>query len=148
MRTLADEAVHLTLSLIVGIVLAIIFGNWLAILAAIITGSLIDLDHFVDYFIYKKFQRFNLKEFLASDYFNDFGKTYILLHGFEYALALIVLGVIFFDLRWLFFSLGISNLVHLIYDTIYNKPIWPTYFISFRVAKNFNHKVFDFKCQR
>ena len=148
MKALADETIHLTLSLIIGTVLAIIFGNWSAILAAIATGSLIDLDHFIDYLIYTKFHRFSLKEFLAGDFFNDFGKAYVFFHGFEYGIVFIVFGAIFPDYGWLFYSLGFSNLLHLFYDTITNKPIWPTYFITYRIAKNFDHKSFDFKCDK
>lgn len=136
---LKDEAVHFLLSITVGVCVGYITGNWWALPMALASGFLIDADHLIDYFIYSG-GKFSIGEFRSSNYFDRSGKVYVFAHGFEYAIALIILGLIFPHLGWLFFSLGISNLLHLLYDTAVNGAIWPTYFISFRIAKNFDHK--------
>lgn len=144
---LKDETVHFLLSILVGLVIGYFFRNYWSIVAALTTGFLIDSDHLIDYFIFSK-GRFNYLQFKSGSYFDDSGKVYVFAHGFEYAIILIILGVTILNLSWLFLSLGFSNLFHLLFDTVSNKPIWPTYFLTFRVAKNFDHKAFNFKCQK
>lgn len=140
-----DEIFHFTLSTIAGLAVGYFTQNYYAIIFALLSGFFIDADHFIDYFSYTKFRRFSLREFKSSMYFEYAGKVYILFHGFEYSILFVILGIVYPQLGWLFYSFGISNLLHLIYDTVYNKPIWPTYFLSFRIAKKFDHKTFDFK---
>ena len=145
---LKDELLHFVLSTVVGVLVAYIFGSWWAVPLALASGFFIDLDHLIDYFIFSK-GRFSLEEFKIGTYFDDSGKVYVFAHGFEYAIVLIILGILLPSFAWIFFSLGFSNLLHLLYDTVFNKPIWPTYFISFRLAKNFDHQIFKFpKCQK
>jgi len=143
---LKDEIVHFILSIIAGAIVGYFCRNWWAVPIALVSGFLIDADHLIDYFIYKKFRGFDLKEFLSGEFFDRLGKVYVVFHGYEYAAAATIFGIIFPNLGWLFFSLALSNFLHLLYDTIANKPIWPTYFITYRLIKNFNHKTFDFKC--
>ncbi len=145
---LRDEFFHFSLSLIVGVIVGYLFSNWWAIPLALVGGFFIDADHLIDYFIYEKFRRFDLPQFFKGENFDRSGKVYVFAHGFEFAIILIILGIIYPHLGWVFYSLGFANLLHLLYDTIYNKPIWPTYFFLFRLAKNFDHKTFKFpKCQ-
>lgn len=143
-----DEIVHFTLSIISGTIVALIFGNWWAVPVALLSGFLIDLDHFFDYFKFTKFKRFDSKEFLSGKYFDYSNKVFLPLHGFEYSLVLIAIALLMPSAAWWVLSLAVSLILHLIYDTISNKPIWPTYFLIYRITKNFNHKTFDFKCQR
>ena len=145
---ITDELIHFILSILVGVIITWLYGNFWAIPVALISGFFIDADHLIDYFIYTKMQRFDLAEFRSAKYFDRLGKVYILFHGYEYAIIMAIFGVIFPGLGWLFYSLALSHFFHLIFDTISNKPIWPTYFLTFRIAKNFDHKAFDFKCQR
>lgn len=144
---LKDEIIHFILSIIAGTVVGYFTSNWWAIPVALISGFFIDADHLIDYFIYRR-DRFNLAEFLSGKTFDLSGKVYTLFHGFEYSVILVILGIVIPDLSWLFFSLALSNLFHLVYDTISNKPIWPAYFLIYRATKNFNHKLLDFKCQK
>ena len=147
---LKDEFIHLTLSIIAGLIIYAFTGNAWVFGLAVLSGFAIDGDHLIDYFIYLigKKKKFSLAEFFKAHYFDEQGKVYLFLHGFEYAAVLIILGFFISNLNWLFWPLGLSLIFHLIYDTISNKPIWPTYFISFRISKNFNHQAFCFKCHR
>jgi hypothetical protein len=145
---LKDEFFHFLFSLIVGIIIGYIFNNWWAIPLALVGGFFVDADHLIDYLIYEKFHRFDLRQFFKGENFDRSGKVYVFAHGFEFAIILIILGVIYPQLGWVFYSLGFANLLHLLYDTVYNGPIWPTYFFLFRLTKNFDHKTFKFpKCQ-
>jgi len=146
---LVDEIVHFILSIIAGVIIGWLCGNFWAVPLSLASGFLIDVDHLIDYLIYEKFRRLDFRQFFRGENFDRSGKVYIFAHGFEFAAILIIFGVIFPNSAWIFYSLGFANLLHLLYDTIANKPIWPTYFFLFRLAKNFNHKTFKFpKCQK
>jgi hypothetical protein len=146
---LKDEFFHFSLSLIAGVIVGYFFANWWAIPLALVAGFFIDVDHLIDYLIYKKFRRFDLRNFFTGEYFDRSGKVYVFAHGFEFAMVLIMLGAIYPNLGWFFYSLGFANLLHLLYDTFANGAIWPTYFFLFRLAKNFDHQTFKFpKCQK
>ena len=141
---LKDEIVHFILSIIAGVIVGYFMHNWWAVPVALISGFFIDADHLIDYFIYHR-AKFNLREFFSGKTFDLSGKVYIFFHGYEYALVFAIIGLLLPNLSWLFFSLALSNMFHLIFDTISNKPIWPTYFITYRLAKRFSHKAFCFR---
>ena len=142
---LKDEIVHFTLSIIAGVIVGYIYNSFWAIPAALVSGFLIDADHLIDYCLYTKFRRFDLLEFIRAEYFTDVGKVYLFAHGYEYVIIFALTGYFLPNLSWLFYSLMLSNIFHLIFDTISNKPIWPTYFLTFRLAKRFSHKAFCFR---
>jgi hypothetical protein len=142
---LLDELTHLTLSILAGGYIAIIYGNGWAILLAILAGVFVDIDHLFDYLLYKRFRNLNLHEFFPCEFFNDWAKVILPFHGFEYAIILIILAFLYPSSQWWLFAISGSLLMHLIYDTISNKPYWPTYFILYRAAKRFRHGEFDFK---
>lgn len=141
-----EELGHLTLSLFAGAIIAVFFGNLWTIAWAVLAGFLIDGDHLFDYLLFKGLKNLQLKEFLSGSYFDDSGKVILPLHGFEYCLIFLVVAYIFQDWRPTMLALALSLFLHLFYDTLTNKPIWPTYFILFRITKNFNHQAFGFKC--
>lgn len=146
---LRDEFFHFLFSLIVGTIVGYFFANWRAIPLALVAGFFIDVDHLIDYLIYEKFRRFDLRNFFTGEYFDLSGKVYVFAHGFEFAIVLIILGAIYPSFGWFFYSLGFANLLHLLYDTFANGAIWSTYFFLLRLAKNFDHKTFKFlKCQK
>lgn len=144
---LIDEVIHFSLSIFAGVIVGYFTNNWWAVPVALISGFFIDTDHLIDYFIYRR-GKFSLKEFLSGKTFDLSGKLYLFFHGFEFAIILAVIGLLVPHLSWLFFSLALSNLFHLIYDTVSNKPVWPAYFFTYRIAKKFDHKLLDFKCQK
>ena len=141
-----EETIHFSLSLIAGLIVGYVFGNYWAIPVAFLSGFFIDADHLIDYFLHTKFLRLDIAEFFSGKHFDTSGKVYLLLHGYEYVILFAIFGVVLPNLGWLFFSLALSNLLHLIYDLLSNRPKWPTYFLTYRIAKNFNHSAFDFKC--
>ncbi|MFA7244314.1 MAG: hypothetical protein WC080_03455 [Patescibacteria group bacterium] len=144
---IVDEIFHFLISSAAGLAVGYFSGNYWAVLFALISGFFIDADHLIDYFLYTKFKKFSLAEFKSGLFFDYAGKVYVFAHGFEYAIIFIALGIVFSQYGWIFYSLGVSNLLHLLYDTIYNGAVWPTYFLIFRIVHNFRHKDFNFpKC--
>lgn len=141
-----DEITHFTLSIVAGISVALLFGNWWAVPVALLSGFLIDVDHLFDYLKFTKLKRFDLKEFASAKYFDYANKVYLPLHGYEYAVILIIMAGIWPKDAWWMLALAFSQILHLLYDTISNKPIWPTYFLIYRINKNFDHESFNFRC--
>lgn len=140
-----DELTHCVLSILAGGYIAVIYGNGWAIPVALLSGFFVDADHFFDYLLYKRFRNLNIAEFISCEFFNDWARVVLLFHGFEYALILFVIAFFLPQSQWWLFALSGSLLMHLLYDTISNKPIWPTYFISYRIIKRFRHTAFQFK---
>lgn len=143
---LKDESIHFCLSVLAGAIVFLLTGDCTTFLLATLTGFFIDADHLFDYLLFKRGRGLNLQEFFSGSFFNKSEKVILPLHGFEFGLILIGLGFFLTNQNYLFWSLGLSLILHLIYDTISNKPIWPTYFILYRLFKNFDHRAFRFKC--
>jgi hypothetical protein len=94
--------------------------------------------------LYKRFKGFSLSEFFSGRYFDITGKVILPLHGFEWV-AVIFFAIFVFPHQYpVLIALGLGLLFHLLYDAIFNGPIWPTYFFCFRLYHHFDHKVFKF----
>ncbi|MBM3246427.1 MAG: hypothetical protein FJZ13_03750 [Candidatus Omnitrophica bacterium] len=99
----------------------------------ILGGNFIDLDHFVDYFIFFK-NRFKLKEFLRGAYLRS-GKVYLLLHSWEMGFVLFLLSLSLGSRPLMLFSLSLS--LHLAIDNAQRKnPL--VYFLIYRFSKGFD----------
>lgn len=139
---LKSEIKHLFFSLLAGSLVGFFCRNYYSIPVAFLSGFFVDADHLIDYGIYKKFRKFNLSEFLSGKFFDKSGKVYVFFHGFEYVPVLIVMGVVFSNLSWLFLSLGLSLFFHLCFDTIHNRTKRQSYFFTFRLINHFSHNDF------
>jgi hypothetical protein len=97
-------------------------------------GILIDIDHFIDYFLYAGL-KFNLKKFALIDFLKS-GRIYIFFHSWE-LIVLIYLGG--FLLGWGKYSLALSlgMLGHLLVDSIFQKAFLP-YSLIYRIQHKFN----------
>jgi hypothetical protein len=153
---ISDEFIHLSLCLIAGIIAWLISRRWQVFIFALIGGFFVDADHLFDYFLYHKKLVFDFNEVMSGSFFPAAGKCYNLLHGFEYAIILLVFSAVIFwfsrqrDVKDKFLPtvllvLGLSLFFHLGFDTIHNKTKWQTYFVSYRIAHHFNIKDFDFR---
>lgn len=116
---LKDEIKHCLLSIFAGLIVSYFFRNYWAVLISLFSGFFIDADHLIDYFLFTRCRRFDLKEFFSGTYFDQSGKVYVFAHGFEYVIILAVLGIIYPNLTWIFYSLSLLLFFHLVFDTIY-----------------------------
>lgn len=92
----------------------------------------IDLDHFIDYFIFAGF-KFNLKDFFNSVFLTS-GKVYVFFHSWELVL-LLIMGGFFLRYEPLFILSG-GMTVHLLVDQFqrYNRFF---YFLIYRKKQGF-----------
>lgn len=111
------------------------FNNFLT---GLIAAIFIDLDHLIDYFLHNG-ARFNLAEFLTGQNFIESGKAYVLFHGWEYVLVLLIFY--FFvkkqNFKNFLLSIIIGLTAHLFFDSIANGMGRYFYFISYRIATSF-----------
>lgn len=109
--------IDLTIHLIIAFVLALFFrwltGGWAWPVLAIIGGILIDLDHFIDYFLYFG-PRFSLADFFGHKYIAS-GRIYVIFHSWEITA---VLWLVSAKVLWVTpFVTGIS--AHLLVDCFF-----------------------------
>lgn len=99
-----------------------------------ITMYLIDLDHFIDFWLITGFN-LDLLEFFKLDYFDMSGKAIIFLHAWEWVL---VAGVIAYKRGWksYFTLIAMALLAHIIWDAIGLNSA-PFYSIIYRSTHNF-----------
>ncbi|MFH0763142.1 MAG: hypothetical protein V1925_04560 [Candidatus Omnitrophota bacterium] len=96
----------------------------------------IDLDHFIDYFLYFG-TKFRMKDFMGSTYL-DSGKVYLFFHSWELVLTAFILSVIFKSTGLFIFFLGVLS--HLVIDNVQRKnPL--IYFIIYRIMMSFDRKI-------
>ena len=87
-------SIHLFFAILAGLIIWLIYKKpIICLVGGVIGGFLIDFDHFIDYLIvfgfnFKFDYFFNGYQFLKSD------KIYILFHGWEYVIILVILGLI------------------------------------------------------
>lgn len=141
-------SVHLLTSLIAGYLVWKKYRKYLSagwrmatvFLAALIGGVLIDLDHFLDYFLAFG-GNFNLEYFAQGYQFLKSDKIYILLHGWEYVIIILILALISkksIKIKTILLALGISMLFHLSADLILNSGAKiSTYSITYRIKSSF-----------
>jgi hypothetical protein len=141
-----DELVHLSLSLISGVLLSIYFKNLILIPASILTGFLIDSDHLFDYF-YWAGKKFNLKDFLSpAKYVHSTKKVFVLFHGWEYLILLFVLGKTLstsFGIKGFEWALTASYFLHLVWDQITCTKNPFGYFLIYRIFVKFKLEKFN-----
>ncbi len=109
--------------------------GWLWPCLAVLGGILIDLDHFLDYFMYYG-AKFDIRDFVCNRFLAS-GKIYLVFHAWE--LIFILLGLSFF-VSWIF-PLAISMAAHILFDQLTNHPGEPFfYFLAYRWYHKFDLK--------
>lgn len=142
-----NELTHLLLSLLVGFIAWKIWGKfWLGFVPALLAGFFIDVDHLFDYFLYFGWN-FNLGYFIEGYHFLLSDKLRILLHGWEYAIIMLVLFVVLYKnpkfekIKVVLFAAGVSLFFHLTADSLMNEGLKiQTYSVIYRVGNNFEIK--------
>lgn len=132
--------IHLTLSLLAGLLSWRIQGkSWASLAAALFTGFFIDLDHIIDYFLAFGFN-FNLEYFIHGYQFLKTDKIYVLLHGWEYVIALTGCAFVAKTAKFKGILLGaaLGMLVHLSADVVLNRIPFSSYSIIYRVKSDFS----------
>lgn len=136
-------AIHFTASILAGILVWWGYGEGYfltAVLAGILGGFLIDLDHIIDYYLAFGW-KFKLSYFLKGYQFLKSDKIYIFFHGWEYV-ALLSIGIFLFTFPfWLeiaILSISLGAFFHLVADAMINHGMtFQGYSLFYRARRRF-----------
>ena len=129
---------HFLLSLFAGYLVYRQSKNIWHIVIAILAGTLlIDLDHWIDFYIYvgkiiSPFEFFKISLFCPS------GKMYIFFHAWEYLPIIYLVIAKIFKKEYLAWAIIVTIAGHLAFDQMTNGTYPGTYFITWRIIKNFD----------
>lgn len=141
------ELIHIALSLLAGFFIGKIWKKYnTSVIAAFIGGVLIDIDHFIDYFLAFGFQ-FSIDAFQRGDQFSKLNKLYIVLHAWEWVILLLVFAFIIHKRKKIRYkhyiisftvALALGMVYHLFFDSIANETTLVSYSIVYRIYHNFS----------
>lgn len=141
-------SLHLTIHFLVAVAIGFIFwlatGKnkkflWFCLIAAILGGFLIDVDHIIEYIIV--FHRFSLIGFLHGWEFLWSGKNILIFHAWEYVPLFLVLAFLLRRYKKISLSLlvfTIAAFAHLVSDCFINGFTPEFYSITYRASHNFS----------
>lgn len=118
--TVLDLFLHFVFTVLLAWYFGVSTGGWAWPVLCVVGGILIDLDHFIDYFLYYGF-RFDPGNFFRHRY-KVSGKQYVLFHSFE---ILVLMWAISFFIAW-FIPVVTGMTLHLAIDLVttrHRKPI-------------------------
>ena len=128
---------HVMVSGGVSAIFAIWVQSFWAISVCFLSGIFIDLDHHLDYVLFRKkipFRYRDLIDFLENDHAS---KLYLILHSHE-LLLLFWISIFYFSLDPIWFGMALGFTTHIICDEIVN-PLRPlAYFLTYRVKHKFS----------
>lgn len=133
-------SIHVILSLLVGLLVWIIWKKpALSFLGAILGGVLVDLDHFIDYFLAFGIH-WNLEYFNNGYQFLKTDKIYIFFHGWEYVIILLLATILAKNkcFKTIFFSVALGLFFHLCADVLIDRMPPSSYSIVYRAENHFD----------
>lgn len=140
MSLIAHLTIHFISGIIAGLIVWRVWKNfYLSSFFSIIGAVLIDLDHFIDYFIAFGWN-FRFEYFIRGYQFLENGKIYVIFHGWEYVVLLIVLVAILKNraVKAAILALALGLFFHVGADVLLNDIPIRSYSIIYRVKNNFN----------
>ena len=126
---------HLLISTGISVGLQMTLHSWPATAACFLSGVLIDVDHYVEFYLHKKKipQYQELVDFCIP--YRE-SKVYLIFHAWEYLAALWFL-IFWYHLDAVWVGMGIGLTVHMALDQFSN-PVYPLgYFLAYRIKHGF-----------
>ncbi len=127
---------HVAVSTIVSSILYLLFKSWSLTIASFLSGIFLDLDHYIDY-VFECGSPLNIKKFFNCINEEKLKKIYLILHGWEWSIVLILVG---WMLEWNYWIVGvmIGYGHHMLLDALFNTN-WPVlgYSLLWRWKKKF-----------
>jgi hypothetical protein len=148
-------SIHLLIHFILAVLAGFLVGNFfnkakLGIIAGIMGGFLIDLDHVLEYF-FAFGLHFNFRYFIEGREFLISNKIILIFHAWEY-IPLLLLAAWFLRARRnvaiFLVALTFGGFVHLTSDCFLNAYPPRNYSIIYRLSKGFNNAYFLSPVQR
>jgi hypothetical protein len=125
---------HILASALLGLLVFTFTKSPAAAMACFISGTAIDLDHVLDYYLYSKRLTLNVAE--ISGFYGDFGKVIVVLHSYE---LLLIAGVVAYvsHTYLLFTGVAVGFMGHMLMDAFAYEMKPLSYFFSYRMLNGF-----------
>jgi hypothetical protein len=139
MPLLIHLSIHFILAILAGGIVYKIWGRlYISLIAGLIGGVLIDLDHFIDYYIAFG-PNFRLDHILSGFEFLKNEKIYLFFHAWEYVALLMALAFFLKNkkVKSIFLGLALGILLHLAVDIYVNGLPYNSYLLTSRIKNNF-----------
>jgi len=129
---------HLLASTIIATALLILTKSPTASLLCLLTGFLLDTDHLIDYWLYKK--KITLDKGILQGFYEKWNKIPIIFHSIELLIPITLLSLLYPSLSTILLGTAIGLTSHLILDFT-NYELHPlSYFLTYRIIKKFDKK--------
>ena len=134
-------AIHFILACLVGYLVGARFKKiWLGVVAGIIGGFLIDLDHILEYLLVYGWH-FNITYFLEGRQFLTSGKIHIWFHAWEYIPLILIAARLLRPKKTIYvflIALACGGFIHLVSDCLINQYPPQNYSLFYRYEKDFS----------
>lgn len=136
------EAIHLMVGLVIGVLLYARYKNRQLFFLCLAVTIFIDLDHLIDYSLAVNFSRFDLSEFLDTNFALRANKLYVFFHGWEFVFIFLFLANIIRRYRPVLLTIGLAVLGHVLVDQLTNGVGVFGYSFIYRLLNNFKYSSF------
>ena len=136
-----SPVVHVVTSGVVSAGFAYFTHSWSGTLVCFLSGIFIDLDHYFDYWIYKKKISFNYNDLYVFCSGRKEGRLYLIFHSYELFALMWILWAGQQNSHWLL-GMVIGTTIHFILDLLVN-PVQPLgYSFCYRWKTGFRKEFF------
>ena len=125
---------HILTSAVLSVTIFKVTGSLNAAAVCFAAGTVIDIDHVLDYYLYSG--RLSLSVSEISGFYPRFGKVFVFLHSYELLLAGAVVAYLL-QAQVLFIGAAVGFMGHLLLDTAGYEMKPQSYFLVYRVFCGF-----------
>jgi len=129
---------HFIASVILALIYFVLTKSLEGAILCFIFGFFVDVDHLIDFWIYKK--RITISKEIFEHFYEKFGKVYVLIHSLEFVFLLILFGFLFPNLSGYLFGASVGLLSHLMLDFVSYELHPLSYFLIYRITVKFDKK--------
>lgn len=127
---------HIIVSAGVSLGCQVTMHSWPATIGCFFSGILLDVDHYLEYYIFRKKFPYKYKDLVDFCWYNQESDLYLFFHAYEY-LFVLWFSIYFFCLGKVWVGIAVGLTTHLLLDQWFN-PIKPLfYFLTFRIKNQF-----------
>ncbi len=125
---------HILASTTLAVVIFTITNSFTAAVACFISGTVIDIDHVFDYYLYCGRLSLDISE--ISGFYQHYGKVIVVLHSYELLFVAVIVTFIF-HVHVLFIGVAIGFVGHMLMDTFAYEMKPQSYFLLYRIRNGF-----------
>ena len=138
------EIVHILTGFIIGIIFYKRFKDIKLFISAVSVSLLLDLDHYIDLFLYTLRQNIVITPLMifTENYFAKSEKVYVIFHSYEIVILLLLLSLFRNKIKKYLLLLASSVLIHILIDQLTYRPFILEYFFVYRLINGFSLSAF------